>query len=231
MASGYGSSRPLTWRFPSEMSTSTDSREPWDERYCSLEALFEPTPPTREIVEHSRGSLPLHLMLPGAGGIGDLSLLGDLLSFPEPVFDDEDRSSSDAVGESGRCASCTPSESRRNRKRRRGSIDGATSKAKSQSQRQREEIARLRQELDALSTKLAVLKHRRSRSSSADEGQQPGSVLQAPSIGSHAEQSWEQAAKLRRLERTITEAEHSSLREAVEQQWQALQVLMASLSQ
>jgi hypothetical protein len=213
------------------MSISRDSRGVWDERFCALEALFEPTPPTREIVEHSLASRPLDLMLPTADGIEDINLLGDLLSFADPVIDAEDRTACDAAAESGRCVFCSPSVSRRNCKRRRCSVDGATSKVKSQSQRQREEIARLKQEIEGLSTKLVVLKHRQARSSSVDEEQQHDSALEAPTIDDHAEQSWEKVAKRRRLERSITEAEHLSLRKAVERQWQALRVLVAQLSQ
>lgn len=224
------------------MNISMDDSGVHEEHFRSLQALFDPGPPT---TAHPSSSQPFSSPLSSVVDTDDLNLLGKLLSFVEPV-DYERQSAWDAPADPERCGACSSRVSERNRKKRRVSVDGATSKGKSQSQRQREEIARLRQQIDKLGTKLAVLKQRKQQrdtfdtrttgSESACVGGEHSSSIDSfgatsspdsrstPRTGC-VERSWEQVAKRRQRERQNAEAENSSLRDQVSQHWMQLQSL------
>lgn len=186
---------------------------------------------------------PLGSPLSDALGTDELDLLNQLLAFPPPsdpavAFSPEELMLK-STRKRTRCADCSSPELERSTKQHRsGSIDGGkTNKCKSQSQRQKEEIALLKEQVEELNAKLVELHERQrqrelisgsSSDSDASLDEVAGKIVQSKTVGG-ARRLWEGVAKRQQTELQAVEEENASLRNEVSKRWKQMRSLEQSI--
>lgn len=177
--------------------------------------------------------------LSDALGTDELDLLNQLLDFPEPAdpasaFVADKATTHTATLRRERCADCSAHAFERSAKRlRAASTDGKTSKCKSQSQRQKEEITSLKQQVEELNAKLAEMQERKRQreltsDSTTSDDNVDGQTAMQKAIGG-AKRLWEGVAKRQQTELQSVEEENSALRDEVAKRWKQMKSLERSI--
>lgn len=188
-------------------------------------------------------------------GADDLDLLSQLFAFPDPVdysvaFQSDSVSSLPSTTKRERCVDCSSLSSEPTTKRLRTfSADGKANKCKSQSQRQKEEIALLKQQVEELNAQAKVLQERKHQretagmsasvsdagstdedhwSTESDTSATSTAVVTQPASGS--KHLWRRIAKRQLAELKSVEEENSSLRDEVAKRWKQMKSLERSIA-
>lgn len=142
----------------------------------------------------------------------DLNLLCQL--FIDPTNDVE--SASTVATKRERCDRCSSRRLEREQKRLLVSAGAKPSKSTSQSQRQKREIALLKQQVEELEAQLAVLQEQKQQRRREHLSPLKG---MADRPARRPERSWKRTATRRRMERQSAEAENAALRDEIAALW------------
>lgn len=178
--------------------------------------------------------------LTDALGTDDLDLLHELLNvdaaadLAAAVPTSPTSPSSSTKRERSPSTSSLEEASDRGTKRARTTGDGKPPKCKSQSQRQKEEIAMLKEQAEQLNSKLSELQERKRQRESSDCATSDESACSSPvkTVARKplsSQRLWQGMAKRQQAELENVERENSSLRDQVSRRWKQMKNLERSI--